>query len=96
MPPRKKKTDYAALQSPLSRIPGLPLVAVRDLLDIGIGHVDELHGRAPASLLAEVRKLRPETPTDRLACFRLAVYYAETPQPDPALLDPWKWRMADG
>lgn len=88
---RKKKVDYAALQSPLSRIPGMDLATVRDLLDIGIAAIDELCGRSPEVLLEEIQRLRPQTPRERIGRLRLAVYYAETPEPDPALLQPHRW-----
>lgn len=89
---RKKKVDYAALISPFARIPGMDLGAARDLLDVGLKEVDELRGRAPEVLFAEVLKLRPETPQNHLWAIRLAVYYAETPEPDSNLLSPWAWQ----
>jgi hypothetical protein len=95
MPPprgRKKKVDYEALHSPLKRIPGLTVAEVRDLLDLGIRQIDELSGRSPQVLFDEVREMRKETPDDRLWAFRLAVYYAETPEPDPKLLSSWQWK----
>jgi hypothetical protein len=87
----RRKVDYEALSSPLNRIPSMDLAVVRDLIDVGVREVDDLRGRAPEVLLEEVRKLRPETPGDRIGCLRMAVYYAETAEPDPALLFPWKW-----
>lgn len=89
---RRKKVDYEALQSPLKRIPGLSVPDVRDLLDLGLRQLIDLQGRAPAVLFEEIRKLRPETPPERLWSFRLAVYYAETDSPDPQLLAPWRWQ----
>lgn len=87
----KKKTDYAALNSPLKRIPGMDIASVRDLIDIGITSIDDLYGRAPEVLLEEVLRLRPQTPHNRIAYFRMAVYYAETDTPDPAMLQPHRW-----
>lgn len=87
----KKDTDFEALRSPLARIPGLSIAAARDLIDLGFYNVADLVGRAPESLFADLRQLRPKTPKDRLAAIRLAVYFAETPDPDPALLQAWKW-----
>lgn len=80
-----------ALQSPLKRIPGMDLPSVRDLLDIGVQEIDDLRGRSPEVLFEEVQLLREETPADRLHSFRMAVYFAETDEPDPHLLQPWKW-----
>lgn len=90
-PGKKKKVDMEALQSPLKRIPGMDLPSVRDLLDIGVREIDELRGRSPEVLFEEVQQLREDTPPDRLYSFRMAVYFAETDEPDPHLLQPWKW-----
>ena len=89
---KKKKVDMEALQSPLNRIPGMDIQSVRDLLDIGLQEVDDLRGRSPEVLFEEVLLLKKETPPDRLPSFRMAVYFAETDDPDPALLEPWKWQ----
>jgi hypothetical protein len=89
---KKKKVDIEALTSPLKRIPGMDLSTVRDLLDIGIEDIDELRGRSPEALLEEIFNLREQTPRDRLSYLRMAVYYAETDEPDPRLLEAWKWK----
>lgn len=91
-PKRKKKVDYEALNSPLNRIPGMDLRAVRVLLDQGISNPDELRGRSPESLFAEGRRRNDQLPEDTLFMLRMAVYYAETPDPDPSLLVSWKWK----
>jgi hypothetical protein len=91
---KKKKTDYEALSSPLSRIPGLDLATVRDLIDVGVHNTDDLRGRAPESLFDDIQNRRENTPIERLWQLRLAVYYAETPDPEPALLKAWKWADA--
>ncbi|KAF0095682.1 MAG: hypothetical protein E1N59_458 [Puniceicoccaceae bacterium 5H] len=88
---KKKEADYEALRSPLSRIPGLPIAAARDLIDLGFWNVDELQGRSPETLFDDLRKLKPKAPDDRLGALRLAVYYAETPDPDPQRLQVWQW-----
>lgn len=90
--PRRKKVDYEALQSPFARIPGLDLATVRDLLDSGYRQVDDLRGRSPEALLEEILDRREQTPRDRLYMLRLAVYYAEAEQPDPARLSAWYWK----
>ena len=69
----------------------MSILTVRDLLDIGIQDIDELRGRSPEALLEEIFDLREQTPRDRLSYLRLAVYYAETEDPDPQLLQAWKW-----
>lgn len=88
---KKKEVDMQALQSEFKRIPNLDILTARDLLDIGMRHVHELNGRSPEVLFEQVRLLRPQTPPDRLASIRMAVYYAETPEPDPALMQPHRW-----
>lgn len=89
---RKKKVDYEALSSPLLRIPGLRVENVRDLIDVGIRETYQLEGRSPETLFDELKKIRPGSPPERLAAFRLAVYYAENPEPERALLDINAWR----
>lgn len=88
---KKKKVDYEALHSPLKRIPGMDLATVRDLIDIGIFDTEELRGRAPEALFEEILNLREQTPPERLAYLRLAVYFSETDEPDPRLLQHWAW-----
>jgi len=90
----RKKVDFEALHSPLNRIPGIDLKTVRDLIDIGLTQIDELRGRAPEALFDDIQNLRENTPADRLWTLRMAVYYAETPEPDAALLEPWRWQQA--
>lgn len=90
--PRKRKVDVEALHSPLKRIPGMDIPSVRDLLDLGIRHVEELRGRSPEVLMEEILNLREQTPPDRLGFLRMAVYFAETDVPDPHLLQAWKWQ----
>ncbi|MGF1485037.1 MAG: helix-hairpin-helix domain-containing protein [Opitutales bacterium] len=88
---RKKKVDSAALHSAFMRIPGMKVEAARDLLDLGLDEVYQLEGRSPESLFSDLQKLRPETPADRVTFLRLAVYFAETDQPDPQRLHPTAW-----
>lgn len=77
--PKQKKADTEALSSAFMRIPRLPVEAARDLLDLGFTQPYQIAGRSPETLFAEIRKRRPDTPGDRLAAFRLAVYVAEHP-----------------
>jgi hypothetical protein len=89
---KKKKVDYAALQSPFMRIPRLTVETARDLMDLGLRETFELQGRAPEALFQELLRLKPKTPADRLAYFRLAVYFVETPEPERHKLHPDAWR----
>lgn len=88
---KKKKVDYEALNSALMRIPRMDVAAARSLIDIGIQDIFELQGRAPEVLLEEARTKNPLIPEDRIRLFRMAVYYAETENPEPRLLHPDQW-----
>ncbi len=88
----KQEADYAALQSPLMRIPHIDVATVRDLMDIGMAEIYELSGRAPEVLFEELKRTKPRTPADRLLVLRMAVYYAEHNDPDPELMYPWRWK----
>jgi hypothetical protein len=92
-PSRKKKVDRAALESAFMRIPGMKTEAARDLLDLGLHEVYQLEGRSPESLFDDLRRTKPQTPDDRIAYLRLAVYFAENAtHADPRLLHPSAWR----
>lgn len=95
MPPeprrKKKKVDYEALNAPFMRIPGMKVEAARALLNAGVGEIYELAGRAPEVLFEESRSRDPGLSASLLPYFRLAVYYAETEEPDPALLRAHRW-----
>lgn len=88
---KKKKVDYAALNSPFMRIPKMDVATARDLMDLGFQYPHELAGRAPEALLADLQKIRDDIPPVRLSYFRLAVYFAETPEPESNKLNPWAW-----
>lgn len=89
--PKKKKVDYEALTSPLMQIPSMDVKSVRDLIDIGIREIYHLEGRAPETLFDEIRKQKPDAPQDRLPVLKMAVYFAETTDPDPKRLYPHVW-----
>ncbi len=89
---KKKETDYAALASPFMRIPRLTTEVARDLMDLGLREIYELQGRSPEVLFAEVKKLRPATPVSRLPFIRMAVYFAENPEPERGKLHPDEWK----
>jgi len=88
---KRRKVDMEALHSPLKRIPGMDVASVRDLMDIGIEQVEDLNGRSPEALFEEISHVRGEVPQDRLHSIRMAVYFAETDEPEARLLQPWKW-----
>jgi len=88
---KKKKVDRIALSSPMMRIPRMDVLVARDLIDIGVKELYELQGRSAESLFEEIKKLREDTPTYRLAYLRMAIYFAENEEADPKLLHPSEW-----
>jgi hypothetical protein len=89
---KKKKVDYEALNSALMHILRMDVAAARNLLDLGIRDTFQLQGRAPEVLLEEARVKNPEIPEDRIRYFRMAVYYAETSEPEVSKLHPDAWK----
>lgn len=88
---KKKKVDYEALNSSLMRIPRMEVAAARSLIDIGIREIYDLQGRSPEVLMEDAKKRNPEIPEDRIRYFRMAVYFAETDEPEAARLHPAEW-----
>lgn len=74
------------------RITRFPVDVARDLLDAGYHRVDQLAGRSPESLLAEIKARSQEPPgAHYLPSLRMGVYFAESDSPDPRKLfiDQW-------
>tara|TARA_B100001248_G_scaffold217689_2_gene172908 strand:+ start:16737 stop:17021 length:285 start_codon:yes stop_codon:yes gene_type:complete len=88
---KKKKVDYEALKSPFMRIPRMDVVAARALIDLGFSDIHQLQGRCPDALFEEYQKHKPDAPITLLAALRLAVYFAETPEPDKNKLHLQAW-----
>ncbi|ADE54105.1 helix-hairpin-helix domain-containing protein [Coraliomargarita akajimensis] len=88
---KKKKVDYEALNSALMRIPRFDVAAARNLIDIGIREIYQLQGRAPEVLFDEAKNKTPGIPQDRIRYFRMAVYYAESDEPEQKRLHPDEW-----
>ena len=80
-------------RSELQRIPGIGPRMEEDLVDLGIRRIRDLEDRDPAEMFEALRELRG-TYLDRcvLYVFRCAVYFAETREPEPELLDWWNWK----
>lgn len=91
MPPKRKKTDYSALASPFMKIPRMKTEAARSLLNAGISEIYHLQGRSADSLFNTLLQKHPDTPHEHLSYFRMAVYFAETPEPEQAKLYPSHW-----
>jgi len=77
IPQKKKRTDYAALNSPFMRIPRMDVRAARALLDIGMREVYELRGRDPVALFEDIKKRRKDAEGDILKFLKIAVDFAE-------------------
>jgi hypothetical protein len=89
---KKKKVDGEALSSPFNRIPRIGVIGARALLDLGFRDIFELEGRSPEHLYDELKRKRGGTlERDFLARFRLAVYFAENPNPEGRLLRLEAW-----
>jgi len=75
------------------RITRFPVEVARDLLDAGSARIDQLAGRSPESLLAEIMaRTKTPPPAHYLPALRMAVYFAEAEKPDPKklFLDQWQ------
>ena len=75
---------------------GIPWVGpsiAQDLVDLGISGIEDLVGKDPEVLFEALCEGHGEQ-IDRcvLYVFRSAVYYAETPDPDPELVKWWCWK----
>ncbi len=89
---KKEKVDTDALNSHFMRIPRMDASTARDLLDLGFSRIYELAGRSPEALYDSLRRSKPDVPVVKLHLLRMAVYYSEEPDPDPAKLRPEVWR----
>jgi hypothetical protein len=90
---RAAERRRAAVCSPFMRVPRFPVDVARELLDAGYARLDQLAGRSPDSLLAEIaQRHKSKLPAHFLPALRMAVYFAETDQPDPKklFLDQWQ------
>ncbi|GAB6125953.1 helix-hairpin-helix domain-containing protein [Humidesulfovibrio idahonensis] len=77
----------------LRRIPGVGKTIAVDLWNLGLRSVEDLRGRDPEVLYASLEALAGQH-VDRcmLYTLRCAVYFAQTPSPDPARLKWWAWK----
>lgn len=90
-PRKRKKADTEALLSPFMKIPSLNPKVARAFLDLGLRDIYDLRGRCPEALYTDWQSAHPDSPDELRPYFRLAVYFADEPDPDPDLLQPWKW-----
>ena len=81
------------MKTELRKIPGVGPNIERDLLAIGIEKIADLVGRDPEELYRlDCAKKGFMEDRCQLYVFRLAVYYAENPSPDPEKLRWWYWK----
>jgi predicted RecB family nuclease len=86
----KAKASHA---DELQRVPGVGPSVAEDLRGIGIKRIADLKGKDPERLYAQSNAKRGVV-QDRclLYVFRCAVYFAETPRPNPEKLNWWAWK----
>lgn len=75
--PKKKKADYAALNSPFMRIPKMKVEGARALLDLKFKEIYELNGRAPEAMFEDLKKIRIKVDDALLPMLVAAVNFAE-------------------
>ncbi len=93
--PAYRPEDHGLPSGPLACIPGVGRRITWDLIDLGIQLIEDLRGADPETLYRRLGILRGQEP-DRclLYVFRCAVYFANTPDPDPERLKWWNWSDA--
>jgi len=87
--------SHSAALRALQTIPGVGPSLAQDLVNLGISRVAQLRKKNPERLYRRLER-QVGTHVDRcvLYVFRCAVYYAETPKPEPDLLKWWNWKDA--
>lgn len=85
--------DAKAALKELKTIPGVGNSIAQDLYELGIHCVSQLQGRDPEDLYHQ-HCIMKGCKVDRcvLYVFRCAVYFSETPDPDPEALKWWNWK----
>ena len=86
------ETAKTAVLRELQRLPNIGPSTALDLYDLGIRCVPDLKRQNPQRMYEQLMTQRGSH-IDRcqLYVFRAAVYYAQTREPDPALVQWWKW-----
>ncbi len=88
-----KKSEEESILKDLQTIPGVGPKLSMDFLKVGIKEVSELKGREPEDLYQRVCAARVDK---NCRCIlyvcRAAVYFAETPHPEPEKLNWWYWK----
>jgi Pathogenicity locus len=85
-------SDAAAIRA-LMVIPGIGKSLAADLVQLGYRAIDELKGQDSQIMyerLSRISGVRQDPCV--LYVFRCAVYFAQTPEPDPEKLKWWNWK----
>lgn len=79
------------------QIPSMKTEIARGLLDAGFGMGYQLAGRAPEVVIEQILQLHPRLKTipDLNERVRLAIYFVETSDPEPAKLKLSYWSNVD-
>lgn len=87
------KKDIKEILQELQKIHGVGKRVSQDLYDLNIHSIADLKDKDPEELYFELCEKRGEQ-IDRcmLYVLRGAVYFAETPKPDPEKLKWWNWK----
>ncbi len=87
------KAKKGKAKDELQSIPGVGPSIAEDLRRLGIRRVSQLRRRNPERLYSRLNRLvgARQDPC-LLYVFRCAIYFAETPKPDPELLKWWNWK----
>ena len=89
---RAEERRREAVCSSFMRIPRFPVDVARELLDAGYYRIDQLMGRSAESLIEEIHRKNNLKPAAHfLPALRMAIYFAETPIPEPKKLFLDKW-----
>ena len=85
-----------AITSDLRSLPGVGKAIAEDLREIGVNTPADLVGRSADDLYAQVCARQGYIDRCLLYTFRCAIYVASTPDPDPGLVQWWKWKDGSG
>lgn len=91
MPANEKSATLHALRL----VPSVGASIAEDLWNLGIRSISDLAGRDPQALYDQLcAQVGAHVDRCMLYVFRCAVYFASTPDPDPDLLQWWRWKDA--
>jgi predicted flap endonuclease-1-like 5' DNA nuclease len=76
----------------LRRIPGVGEKTEQDLIRLGFDTIKSLENADPEEIYARDCTLRGPIDRCQLYVYRCAVYFANTPEPEPEKLKWWHWK----